>query len=105
MISKFTVVEKKGENNFVFVKVLSDDVLAFSWLDGFVEDMEETFGYKVTDKTQGPDGTGIYKFETDGKKIEVLFDEDWGIEIHPHDIGTEQDVIQIGAHLKDVLED
>ena len=105
MVSKFTVVEKKGENNFVFVKVLSDDVLAFSWFDGFVEDMEETFGYKVTDKIEGPDGTGICNIESNGKKIEALFDEDWGIEIHPRDKEAEQDVIKIGAYLKDVLED
>ncbi len=66
--------------------------------------MNETFGYKVAHKVQGPDGTGIYVLKSNKKQFKVLFDEDWGIEIHPQDKSTEKDVIEIGAYLKEVLE-
>jgi len=105
MGSDITVAFDKNDKGFSYIDILPNEGAAFSWVDELAKEMEERFGYKIIDRIEGPDGTGICDIETGGKLIRLLFDEGWGIEIHPHDKGAEQDVIEIGIYLKDVLED
>jgi len=103
MGSDITVAFDKNDEGFSYVDILPDNGAAFSWVDELAREMEERFGYKITDRIEGPDGTGICDIEIGEKLIRFLFDEGWGIEIHPHDKGAELDVIEMGVYLKEVL--
>jgi len=104
MEPNFTVITNKNEHGLNFLDIFSSESIAFGLVDEIAEVMEERFRYKITDRIEGPDGTGVCDIETSEKKIRLLFDVGFGIEMHPQDKQAEHDVLEISNYIREALE-
>lgn len=102
-IKKYTVNTNNRKNDVTYINIYPKNSIAFSWLDGLVEDLNSKFNYQLYDKADGVD-EAIRELRKGSNKIRLIYDDFWGVEIHPLDADAEADLKEIGAYLKKRLE-
>lgn len=104
IIKEYRVHTEENNDGFPCIRVAARDGVGQKWVDGLCEHLSEKFGYKITDKIDGPTGEIIRDLANGTKKVYVVNDDFDGAEIHPEDKEAEEDILKIAAYLKDILE-
>ncbi len=102
MIKQYTVINETKEDGTPYVDVWCRDAVGDKWIQEFADYIEDKFSYKVIRKHDGFDDA-IWHLKNNDKKIHFLYDIRFGVEIHPDNRQAEDDMVEMGEHLKEAL--